>query len=132
MINDFEISAFGFRAAHGGHAILSVLAVFIDGMTVCALMSESNVLDVAALTNPTLHTSASGFRLGYFAQPGKSARLVVPRVADWEDVRRSGTMDDTSRQRRCPVCVVRTGSCSTTERRSTRPVPRPVADGQRR
>ena len=31
-------------------------------------------------------------RLGDFAQPGKSARLVVPRVADREDVRRSATM----------------------------------------
>ena len=31
-----------------------------------------------------------GSRLGDFAQPGKSARLVVPRVADREDVRRSG------------------------------------------
>ena len=31
-----------------------------------------------------------GSRLGDFAQPGKSAMLVVPRVADREDVRRSG------------------------------------------
>ena len=61
MIIDFDISAFGFRAAHGGHAILFVLAVFIVGMTVFALKSESRVLDVAALVNPTLHTSASGW-----------------------------------------------------------------------
>ena len=47
---------------HGGHAILSVLAVFIDVMTVCALTSESSVLDIAALMNPTLHTSASGLQ----------------------------------------------------------------------
>ena len=73
-----------------------------------------------------------GSRLGDFAQPRKSARLVVPRVADREDVRKSGTMDGTSRQRRCPVCVVRTGACSTAERRSTRLVPHPVADGRRR
>ena len=59
MIIDFDISAFGFRAAHGGHAILFVLTVFIEGMTV---WSESRVLDVAALMNPTLHTSASGFQ----------------------------------------------------------------------
>ena len=50
-----------------------------------------------------------GSRLGDFAQPGKSARLVVPRVADREDV-------GTSRQRRCPVRVVRTGACSTAKR----------------
>ena len=31
-----------------------------------------------------------GSRLGDFVQPGNSARLVVPRVADREDVRRSG------------------------------------------
>ena len=55
MIIDFDVSAFGLRAAHGGHAFLSVLAVFFDGMTVCALTSESRVLDVAALMNPTLH-----------------------------------------------------------------------------
>ena len=56
MLSDYnmsECSECGFRAGHGGQAILSVLAVFIDGMTVCALTSESSVLDVAALMNPT-------------------------------------------------------------------------------
>ena len=58
VVSDYRISVCsdcGFRAAHGGHAILFVLAAFIVGMTVCALKSESSVLDVAALTNPTLH-----------------------------------------------------------------------------
>ena len=39
-------------------AILSELAVFIVGKTVCALTSESSVLDVAALMNPTFHATA--------------------------------------------------------------------------
>ena len=65
MFSDYKISEcseFGFRAGHGGQAILSVLAVFIDGMSVCALTSESSVLDVAALMNPTLHATASRYQ----------------------------------------------------------------------
>ena len=60
MVNDFEISAFLFRAVL---AFLSVLAVFIDGMTVCASTTESSVHDVAALMKqPTLHSTASRFQ----------------------------------------------------------------------
>ena len=60
-----------------------------DGMAEHALRSERRFLTVAALTNQTLHTSTSGWQDG----PRKSARLVDPRVADREDVRRSETMD---------------------------------------
>ena len=69
MLSDCKISECsefgfraGFRAGHGGQVILSVLAVFIDGMTMCALTSESSVLDVAALMNPTLHATASRYQ----------------------------------------------------------------------
>ena len=64
---DFEISAFGFRAAHGGHAILSVLAVFIDGMTVCALMSERVVFSTLQRSRTRPCTPLpQGSRLGDF------------------------------------------------------------------
>ena len=64
-----------------------------DGMAEHALRSERRFLTVAALTNQTFTPLPQGGRLGDFAQPGKSARLVDPRVADREDVRRSETMD---------------------------------------
>ena len=69
-----------------------------------ALRSERCVHDVVAHRDPTVHATASGF---------KARRLRATREVS----------NGTSRQRRCPVCVVRTGACSTAERRSTRPVP---------
>ena len=64
MFSDYVDSPFVFWAAHDDHAFLLVLAVFAVGMTVFAMESEEGVLDVAALTNQTLHTSTSGWQVG--------------------------------------------------------------------
>ena len=79
-----------FWAPHGDHAFLTVFAVFVVGMTVFAMESEEGVLDVSALMNYLRVVGRESSR-----NPGKTARLVVPRVADQEDVRGSGTMDGT-------------------------------------
>ena len=88
MYSDYVDSPFVFWAAHDDHAFLLVLAVFVVGMTVFAMASTLR----RSRTRPCTLLPQGG-RSGDFAQPGKSARLVVPRVADREDVRRSGTMD---------------------------------------
>ena len=64
MYSYYVDSPFVFWAAHDDHAFLLVLAVFVVGMTVFAMESEEGVLDVAALTNQTLHTSTSGWQVG--------------------------------------------------------------------
>ena len=72
-----------------------------------------------------------GSRLGDFAQPGKSARLVVPASLTgktFEDQNLGWHIATAALP--CPCCPDRT--CSTAERRSTRLVSRPVADGRRR
>ena len=56
---DYVDSPFVFWA--DDHAFLLVFAVFVVGMTVFAMESEEGVLDVAELTNQTLHTSTSGW-----------------------------------------------------------------------
>ena len=117
-----------YRTCRGCHLLRSGLAAFNDGITKDALRSERCVHDVVAHRDPTLHATASGFKARRLRATREFSKAkVVHRVADREDVRESGTMDGTSRQRRCPVCVVRTGACSTTERRSTRLVRRPAS-----
>ena len=67
MYSYYVDSPFVFWAAHDDHAFLLVLAVFVVGMTVFSYSRwslEEGVLDVAALTNQTLHTSTSGWQVG--------------------------------------------------------------------
>ena len=64
MYSDYVDASLVFWVAHDDHAFLLVLAVFVVGMTVFAMESEEGVLDVAALTNQTLHTSTSGWQVG--------------------------------------------------------------------
>ena len=140
FVNSGHIQQFRSRPSPLGHGrvsqstpttlVYSRTRAYLDPAS-CRGVSHGEV--ELSLTRTSLHATASGFKARRLrATREVSKAKVVPRVADREDVRETGTMDGTSRQRRCPVCVVRTGACSTAERRSTRLVPRPVADGRRR
>ena len=67
------------RTCRGCHLLCSGLVAFNDGITKFVVEHRDPPLP-------------QGSRLGDFAQPGKSARLRVPRVAFREDVRESGTI----------------------------------------
>ena len=93
--SEYEFPCFGFRASHGGHGFLSGFADSDDSMTEHALKSEDRLMDDCDAHEPDLALPLQGYRSGDFAQPGKSARLEVPCVADQEDARKSGTMGGT-------------------------------------
>ena len=87
-ISCFLVSASGLVTVV--NSTLYVLPALNDGMAEYALKTEHHLIDIGDAHEPDLALPLQGFRSGDFAQPGKSARLVAPCVADQEDVRTSG------------------------------------------
>ena len=98
-IQQFRVEAISLRAGGGFLCIASTAHSFIY----CLIYSRTRAYQTrpavelvsgeeGSVPEPTSPCTPlpQGSRLGDFAQPRKSARLVVPRVADREDVRRSG------------------------------------------